>query len=138
MSSTYETGNHPPPGDSTSSGGYGSADTFTEPLQRGRQDVVNSQSKTGLIGQSVTGGGPIGQEIDDAKQGRDGSSRQHFAHEAERDFDRGNGTVGLNPYGENPDSTREAGEMLASRYAESRGRQYESGAARENDSDVGA
>ncbi|KAI0723708.1 hypothetical protein C8Q72DRAFT_858440 [Fomitopsis betulina] len=132
MSSAYETGNYPPPGDSTSSGGYGSADTFTDPVQRGRQDVANSQWKSSLVDQS------IGQEINDANQGSDKSSRQHFAHEAGRDFDRKNIAIGLNPYNENSDSGKEAREMLASRYADSRDKQYESGAAKGNDCDVGA
>ena len=121
----------------TSSGGYGSANTFTNPVQRGRQDLVNSQPKTGLVDQSVSGG-PIGQEIDDAKQGSDELSRRQFTHEAERDFDRRNVAASLNPYGENPDNRREAEEMLASRYADSRSRQYESGATRGNDGDVSA
>ncbi|KAH9838748.1 uncharacterized protein C8Q71DRAFT_856675 [Rhodofomes roseus] len=137
MSDAYETSNYPPPGDSTSTGGYGSANTFSDPVQRGRQDLVNNESETGLVDQSLSGG-PIGQEIDDAKQGRDEASRKDFTHEAERDFDRGNGSAGLNPYGQNPDSRGEATEMLASRYADSRGKHFESGAAGGNDADIGA
>ncbi|KZT65889.1 hypothetical protein DAEQUDRAFT_730932 [Daedalea quercina L-15889] len=137
MSDAYQTGNYPPPGDSTSSGGYGSANAFSDPAQRGRQDLVNNQSETGLVDQSLNGG-PIGREIEDAKQGRDEASRRQFAHEAARDFDRQNGAAGLNPYGQNPDSRDEVGEMLASRFADSREKQFESGALEGNDADVGA
>lgn len=153
---SYETGNYPPPGDcesskfrsvgicstecrnsATASGGYGSADTFTDPVQRGQGDLMNSKSNTGLIDQSVNGG-PIGQEIDDANQGHDEHSRRQFIHEAERDFDRGNVALGLNPCEDNPNSRREAAEMSGSQYADSKSQLYESGAARGNDGDVGA
>ncbi|PCH33072.1 hypothetical protein WOLCODRAFT_147179 [Wolfiporia cocos MD-104 SS10] len=134
--STYKTGNYPPPGDSTSSGGYGSRDTFSDPVQRGRQDIVNNSSQIGLVNQSVNGG-PIGGELQDAQQGQDESSRREYRHEVDRDFDR-RGSQGLNPYGVNIDSKEEAGEMLASQYADARSRQFESGPARGNDGDVGA
>lgn len=123
--STYTTGNYPPPDDTTSSGGYSSQDTWSNAAQRGS-----------LVDQSVNGG-PIGQELQDAKQGEDTAARQDFRHEAERDFDR-QGAQGLNPYGRNVDSRKEAEEMLASRYRDARGKHYESGPAASNDGDVGA
>ena len=91
----------------------------------------SSPSNHGLIDQSLDGG-PIGREIQDAKQGSDAHTRAQFAHEARRDFDA------LNPYGRNPDSKGEMDQRLASAYADQRGRQYEGSGAAGNDGDVGA
>lgn len=54
-------------------------------------------------------GGHIGEEFEDAKQGRDEESREAYDAAAKRDF---GGEVGLNPYGRNPDNKEEAKEML--------------------------
>lgn len=87
-----------------------------------------------------TNGGPIGEELQDAKQGEDDTARREFKHEAERDFAKhsASGPQGLNPYGRNVDSRSEASDLLASGYSDMRGRQYESGPAASNDGDVGA
>jgi len=111
----YETGNYPPPNDTTSSGGYGSPPTsvWSDKAQRGRPD-------TGLLDQSA---------MQDAKQGQDDGTRREFKHEMQRDFGVG-GPKGLNPYGgDSVESKREAAEKLASQYQDARDRQYESGGA---------
>ncbi|GJE85596.1 hypothetical protein PsYK624_016750 [Phanerochaete sordida] len=124
---TYETSNYPPSNDSTSSGGYGSSQNpYSDSKQRGRAE----DSSGGLIDQSVTGG-PIGEEIEDAKQGKDASTREEFAREAKRDFGV-ESSQGLNPYGQHPDNRNEAGDMLASRYTDMRGRDFEKGASMED------
>lgn len=64
-------------------------------------------------------------------QGKDASTQEAFAREAKRDFGV-ESSQGLNPYGQNPDGRQKAGEMLASRYADSRGRDYETGASMED------
>ena len=125
----------------TSEGGYGAPNAFSAQNQRRADVAQQSQSQSdseqfspsnhGLIDQSLDGG-PLNREIQDAKQGSDGRTRAQFAHEARRDFDA------LNPYGRNPDSKEEAGERLASAYADQRGRQYEGSGAAGNDGDVGA
>ena len=76
-------------------------------------------------------GGLIGEEIEDAKQGKDASTREEFAREAKRDFGV-EGSQGLNPYGGHPDNRNEAGDMLASRYTDMRGRDFETGASMED------
>ncbi|OJT05824.1 hypothetical protein TRAPUB_3319 [Trametes pubescens] len=118
---SYKTGNYPPANDTTSSGGYGSADTFSPHSQRHADPVCaptpTSPSDTGLIDQSPDGG-PLGRELQDAKQGTDPRTREAFAHEARRDF--APGPQGLNPYGENPDSRGEAAQRLAATYADQR------------------
>ncbi|OCH86165.1 hypothetical protein OBBRIDRAFT_783688 [Obba rivulosa] len=151
----YRTANYALPGDSTSSGGYGSAkNPYSPAAQRGRMNTSQAGYNTGLINQSTIGGptgqqssqagsntglidqsttgGSIGQELDDAKQGRDAESRQKFQHEAQRDF-----AQGLNPYGRNPDNTGQAEEMLADKYNDARGRQFESGGAASLENDAG-
>ncbi|PSS05486.1 hypothetical protein PHLCEN_2v3768 [Hermanssonia centrifuga] len=106
----YKTANYPPKDDSTSSGGYGSSqNSWSDKAQRGRIDADDS----GLIDQSTTGG-LIGGEVQDAKQGRDADTRSQYAHEAKRDFGIESGSRGLNPYGENPDSTEELKSKLPS------------------------
>ncbi|EKM57839.1 uncharacterized protein PHACADRAFT_251712 [Phanerochaete carnosa HHB-10118-sp] len=140
---TYETSNYPPSNDSefvrylsddgpranehgtaTSSGGYGSSQNpFADTKQRGRPE----DSSGGLIDQSVSGG-PIGDEIQDAKQGKDASTREEFAREAKRDFGV-EGSQGLSSYGKHPDNRNEAG---ASQYADMRGRDFETGASMED------
>ncbi|KAI0076032.1 hypothetical protein K474DRAFT_1623706 [Panus rudis PR-1116 ss-1] len=137
----YSTRNYPPSNDSTSSGGYGSAtDSYSSPAQRGRLDLAIGDKGPNLIDQSVSGG-PLRNEIQDAKQGQDESSRDEFAHEARRDFGReANPRAGgeaLNPYGRNPDNKEEAENMLASRHSDARGRQYESGGAASLEADSG-
>ena len=54
-------------------------------------------------------GGPLRDEIQDAKQGQDERAREAYSHEAKRDFGH---ESGLNPYGRNPDNGAEAEEML--------------------------
>ncbi|KAI0750317.1 hypothetical protein C8Q80DRAFT_1253839 [Daedaleopsis nitida] len=130
----YQNRNYPPENDTTSEGGYGApTNTFSAQNQR-RADSDSQQfspSNHGLLDQSLDGG-PLNREIQDAKQGSDGRTRAQFAHEARRDFDA------MNPYGRNPDNTEEAGERLASAYADQRGRQYEGSGSAGNDGDVGA
>lgn len=142
---TYETSNYPPSNDcefvryvshdrprakhgaATSSGGYGSSQNpYSDTKQRGRPE----DSSGGLIDQSVTGG-PIGEQIQDAKQGKDASTREEFAREAKRDFGV-EGSKGLNPYGEHPDTRKKASDMLASQYTDMRGRDFETGASMED------
>ena len=142
----YETSNYPPNNDcqfvpiflrcmmyaltrlaATSSGGYGSSkNAYADSIQRGRTD----DSSAGLISQSTTGV-PVGNEIQDAMQGRDAESRREYAHEVERDFGA-ESSQGLNPYGKNPDNKQEVGEMLASGYSDARGRDFETGASMED------
>lgn len=62
----------------------------------------------GLLDQSVSGG-QIGKEVQDAKQGKDTTSREIFREEAERDFAR---EGGLTPYGRNPDNREEVKDTL--------------------------
>lgn len=107
----------------TASGGYGSAEnSWSTKAQKGRS---SDDSASGLIDQSVSGG-PVGDEIQDAVQGRDASTREQFAHESNRDFGV---ESGLNPYGRNPDGRKEAEDLLASKYTDARGRDYEGGAS---------
>ncbi|KAI0656376.1 hypothetical protein C8Q70DRAFT_1056617 [Cubamyces menziesii] len=150
---TYQTSNYPSATDTTSEGGYGSPDVFTAQSQRRGADFLqshpqyqsqrqqSSQSDAGLIDQSVDGG-PLARELQDAAQGADPRTREQYAYEAQRDFapssTAGSGAQGLNPYGRNPDSTQEAGDKLAAGYADQRGRQFESGAAGNSESDPGA
>ncbi|CDO74536.1 hypothetical protein BN946_scf184641.g2 [Trametes cinnabarina] len=130
---TYQTSNYPPEGDTTSEGGYGSANVFSPQSQR-RADP----NQAGLIDQSPDGG-PLASELQDAKQGADTRTREQYAHEARRDFAPGaEGAQGLNPYGRNPNSAEEAGERLAASYADQRGRQFESGGAASEEGDPGA
>ena len=56
-------------------------------------------------------GGPIGDEIQDAKQGRDERAREVYDDEVKRSF---SGEVGLSPYGRNLDN-EEAEEILGLR-----------------------
>ncbi|KAI0951482.1 hypothetical protein AcW1_008516 [Taiwanofungus camphoratus] len=120
----------------TSSGGYGARaqDAWSNTAQRGHPDVRGSP-RTNLVDQSPSGGS-LGQEMQDAQQGQDDRARRQFAHEAGRDF--GQGAQGLNPYGRNVDSKAEAAGFLASGYSDQRMNQFESGAAKGNDEDVGA
>ena len=76
----------------------------------------NSNSNRGLIDQSLSGG-PIGYEIQDAKQGVDERARETFGREVKRDFGH---ESGLNPYGRSPDSRKEAEDMLVQGFRESR------------------
>lgn len=108
----------------TASGGYGSSqNAWSTKAQKG-----SSVSQSGLIDQS-TSGGPVGDELQDAVQGRDASTREHFAHESKRDFGVEGRSLGLNPYGRNPDGRKETEDLLASQYADARGKEYESGAS---------
>lgn len=116
----------------TSSGGYGSADTFAPHSQR-HADPSPTSSDTGLIDQSLDGG-PVGRELQDAKQGADPRAREAFAHEARRDFAPGS----QGQYGESAESRGEAGEKLAAGYADQRGRQYEDGGAAGGEGNQGA
>lgn len=119
----------------TSSGGYGSSQNPYSPAsQRGRADPSQPNSDAGLIDQS-TSGGPIGKELDDAKQGRDGEARRNFEHEVQRDF--AHGSQGLNPYGKHVDNREQAGNMLADKYNDARGKQFESGGAASLEGDAG-
>ena len=94
----------------TSSGGYRSGPPEEQP---------------NLIEQSPSGG-PIGDELDDARQGRD--SGRTLLREGE-----------LNPYeGDSLESRAQAEQRLASDYRDRRNDQYESSAARGNDGDIGA
>ncbi|EIW58052.1 uncharacterized protein TRAVEDRAFT_21468 [Trametes versicolor FP-101664 SS1] len=130
---SYKTGNYPPPNDTTSSGGYGSADTFAPHSQRHADPTPASSNSNGLIDQSLDGG-PVGRELQDAKQGADPRAREAFAHEARRDFAPGS----QGQYGESVQSREEAGEKLATGYADQRGRQYEGGGAASGEGDQGA
>ncbi|KAI0781754.1 hypothetical protein C8Q75DRAFT_869956 [Abortiporus biennis] len=146
--SDYTTHNYPSEGDTTAEGGYGSpVNSWSDLSQRGRPDKTTSSSNSlpnnssnsstsnhGLIDQS-TNGGPIGNEINDAIQGEDEFSREEYEHEVERDFAAkspvGGGHDhhehmhdGLNPYGRNPDNEKEASDMLASQFVDSRNREY--------------
>ncbi|KAI0350417.1 hypothetical protein OH77DRAFT_1507000 [Trametes cingulata] len=144
---TFQTGNYPPENDTTSEGGYGSPDTFSPRSQRRADPFETQAAQAGLVDQSVDGG-PLARELQDAKQGADPRAREQFAHEARRDFAhpqarqggnakeaRMEGAQGLDPYGRNPDTLDEAREMLASGYAEQRGRQFESSGAASNEGD---
>lgn len=116
----------------TSSGGYGSADTFAPHSQR-HADPTPTSSDTGLIDQSLDGG-PVGRELQDAKQGADPRAREAFAHEARRDFAPGS----QGQYAESAETRGEAGEKLAAGYADQPGRQYEGGGAASGEGDQGA
>ncbi|VDB92055.1 unnamed protein product [Peniophora sp. CBMAI 1063] len=110
--SDFDTQNYPPKDDTTSSGGYRSGPPEEQPT---------------LIDQSPSGG-PIGNELGDARQGRDSGAARAQLREGE-----------LNPYGgDSLESRGEAEQRLASDYRDRRGDQYESSAARGNDGDVGA
>ena len=98
---------------------------WSDNVQRGRADK-EPENSAGLIDQSTTGG-PIGKELQDAQQGMDAETREEYSHEMKRDFGRENRPEGLNPYGNHPDNNTEAADMLASRYADARGRDYEGG-----------
>ncbi|CAL1715919.1 unnamed protein product [Somion occarium] len=116
----FETKNYPSEHDSTSEGGYGSPTNSWSPrAQRGHPGSSDDNS-SGLLSQSV---------MQDAKQGRDESSRRQFGHEAQRDFAAKDVHAGFDPYGRNPDSKEEVSQMLASSYRERREQKYESSSA---------
>ncbi|KAI0701229.1 hypothetical protein BC835DRAFT_270954 [Cytidiella melzeri] len=124
MSQTdYQTTNYPT--SATASGGYGAAPerTWSTQAQRGGSDA----NSNGLIDQSTTGG-RIENAIQDAVQGTDAATREQYAHESKRDFGVESGDS-LDPYGGNPDNRNEAEDFLASKYTDSRGREYEGGAS---------
>ncbi|KAF7424857.1 hypothetical protein PC9H_010168 [Pleurotus ostreatus] len=85
-------GNYPPENDTTSSGGYGSANVWSDRVQKGDPDsavdskstITESQPSGGLIDQSLNGTS-LKSGLADAKQGVDEDTR--------RDIDS------LNPYG---------------------------------------
>ncbi|KAG9225199.1 hypothetical protein CCMSSC00406_0007030 [Pleurotus cornucopiae] len=96
-------GNYPPGNDTTSSGGYGSANVWSDRVQRGNPDdstinsdspITESQPSGGLIDQSLNGTS-LKSGVADAKQGVDEDTR--------RDIDP------LNPYGKSSlDSSSDA------------------------------
>jgi len=97
-------GNYPPPGDTTSQGGY---QTKPDTPDLG---LATGQSTEGLS---------LANQAQDMHQGVDGGARQAYREE-----------MGLNPYGNaSADSPEEAADRLASQYTDTRGRQYESGPA---------
>ena len=91
--------------------------TWSTQAQRG-----SDTSTPTLIDQSPTGG-PISEEIQDAVQGMDASTRETFKHESQRDFGVEARSAGLNPYGRNPDTRKEAEDFLASKFSDARGRE---------------
>lgn len=105
------TGNYPPQGDTTSSGGYGAPNTFSPRAQRG-VDVFadadrssDTQPSSTAIQQSTTGTDLRGQ-LQDAQQGVDRDARAAFQESS-----------GGRPYrGESLDSRKEAEAALRDRY----------------------
>ncbi|KAI5981931.1 hypothetical protein EDD15DRAFT_2378867 [Pisolithus albus] len=105
------TGNYPPQGDTTSSGGYGAPNTFSPRAQRG-VDVfadadrsADAQPSSTAIQQSTTGTDLRG-ELQDAQQGVDRDARAAFQQSS-----------GGRPYqGESLDSRKEAEAALRDRY----------------------
>ncbi|OAX34281.1 hypothetical protein K503DRAFT_747646 [Rhizopogon vinicolor AM-OR11-026] len=108
------TGNYPPSGDTTSSGGYGSADSFSPAAQRGsllplmdETSAPRGGPKT-AISQSTTGT-DLTSELEDAKQGTDEPSRREMHEHGE--------WADLNPYGQSTfESREEAKRGLGERY----------------------
>jgi hypothetical protein len=96
--------------------------------QRDQKDPAWGQ--TGLVDQSVNGG-PVGDELEDARQGEDEGTRNDYQSSGNAS------SKGLNPYGESFDSRKEAAEKLASQYAAKRAEGFEHGAGRSNDQDPG-
>ncbi|KAF8885449.1 hypothetical protein BD779DRAFT_1471577 [Infundibulicybe gibba] len=69
-------GNYPPQDDSTSSGGYGSAqNVWSNKAQRGYTEAA----ETGLVDQSPSGG-DLKHEMRDAKQGVDADTRRDYSN----------------------------------------------------------
>ncbi|KZS91935.1 hypothetical protein SISNIDRAFT_456122 [Sistotremastrum niveocremeum HHB9708] len=98
-----ETGNYPPEGDTTSSGGYGgSGNSYSDKSQRG---LVDSSQPDGTD-QSGEDSGP-------------GFAEPQTQSDSEA----------LNPYANSSQTKEEAEQNLASAYSDSRSRQYESGGA---------
>ncbi|KAJ8503512.1 hypothetical protein ONZ45_g10799 [Pleurotus djamor] len=96
-------GNYPPPGDTTSSGGYGNVNVWSDKIQRGNTDTAQiAEQRSGLIDQSLNGTN-LKNEVQDAKQGADVDTRRE----------------GLNLYGKSLDSSSEGQNHLASVHKES-------------------
>ncbi|GBE89980.1 hypothetical protein SCP_1800020 [Sparassis crispa] len=111
----YWTKNYPPAGDTTSSGGYSSShNAWSNAVQRGRpeKDEITLDDSSQFV-DSSSNGGPIVTELQDAQQGTDRAARGAFSlGEA------------MDPYARSSvESREEAGEMLASRYADRRRQQ---------------
>ncbi|THH09285.1 hypothetical protein EW145_g2134 [Phellinidium pouzarii] len=99
-------GNYPHVGDTTSEGGYG-GQAFAPVAQRG------------LIDQT-TDGQPLGDKLQDAKQGVDETSHKRYK------ADQQHQGQGLNPYeSETFENRDEAAARLSSSITDSRARQYE-------------
>ncbi|KIJ62929.1 hypothetical protein HYDPIDRAFT_188828 [Hydnomerulius pinastri MD-312] len=84
------TGNYPPPGDTTSSGGYGAPDTFAPITQRGANTRTESKVATypsvDITGdpstlQQSTNDADLCNEFEDAKQGVDRDARRTYQQE---------------------------------------------------------
>ncbi|KAI6025751.1 hypothetical protein F5J12DRAFT_810192 [Pisolithus orientalis] len=113
---TSRTGNYPPQGDTTSSGGYGASNTFSPRIQRGVDvfaDSDNSASThpaTTAIQQSTTGTDLSG-EMQDAQQGVDRDARAAFQERP------GGRSLRGGDDGASLDSREEAEAALRDRYA---------------------
>ncbi|KAI6108917.1 hypothetical protein EDD16DRAFT_57435 [Pisolithus croceorrhizus] len=106
------TGNYPPQGDTTSSGGYGAPNTFSPSAQRGVDVFANADHSADTqlgptaIQQSTTGTDLRG-ELQDAQQGVDRDARAAYQERS---------CGGGPPQGESLDSRKEAETALRDRY----------------------
>ncbi|KAF4596866.1 hypothetical protein EYR40_007442 [Pleurotus pulmonarius] len=100
-----EVANHPPEHDTTSDGGYGSAEVWSDGVQRGNAEsaMTGNQTSSGLIDQSLNGTN-LKSELADAKQGVDEDTRREMEP--------------LSPYGKSSlDSNSDARQHLADAFS---------------------
>ncbi|KAI6037700.1 hypothetical protein EDC04DRAFT_2897293 [Pisolithus marmoratus] len=105
------TGNYPPQGDTTSSGGYGATNTFSPRVQRGIDTFAHADHSAGgatAVQQSTTGTDLRGQ-VQDAQQGVDRDAREAFQECSGGQSQGGND-------GESLDNRDEAEAALRDRY----------------------
>ncbi|EJD06335.1 uncharacterized protein FOMMEDRAFT_165176 [Fomitiporia mediterranea MF3/22] len=105
-------GNYPPPGDTTSEGGYGG---------QGVQAFA-SVSQRGLVDQT-TDGQPLGNELEDAYQGTDEVASRKFREE--QSGNQPGAQPALNPYGDSLETRGEAKERLTQGATDMRARTYQ-------------
>ncbi|TFK96663.1 hypothetical protein BDV98DRAFT_608079 [Pterulicium gracile] len=112
-----DNGNYPPEGDSTSSGGYGSPNVWSDAAQRGRADPEPNQSDAtnNANTKRVSGFDADEQDVDDpsglVQQSLNGGDLRDVMQEMGKDR---RGGEKLNPYaGDSFESANDAKEMLA-------------------------
>ncbi|KAL5503744.1 hypothetical protein ACEPAH_7815 [Sanghuangporus vaninii] len=112
-------GNYPPPGDTTSEGGSSNA-------RFDKTQIFAPINERGLVDQS-TEGLPLGNEVQDAVQGRDETARKVYREEQKDNQPvEGRGNAGaLNPYGESLETREEAEAKLKAGATDARARTYQ-------------